>query len=75
MRDAEVARPGRRLRLALMAPPTLLLLAGAVMLVASPLAWGAAAEVGQPAWATTFSGLLVAVPSLIVGGVGLNAGA
>jgi hypothetical protein len=53
-------------------PPALLLLGGAMMLVASPVAWGAASDFGQPAWTTTFSGLLVAVPAFVVGGLALR---
>jgi hypothetical protein len=53
-------------------PPALLCLGGAVMLIASPLAWGAASYAGQPAWVTTFSGLLVALLALAVGGFSLR---
>jgi hypothetical protein len=54
-------------RFILIAPPALLFLAGIVMLVAAPLAWGAAADVGLADWTTTFNGLLAALPAIFVG--------
>lgn len=62
----------RVFRLILAAPPALLLLAGLVMLIMTPFAWGAAAYVGQPDWTTSFNGLLFAVPAIAVGAITLR---
>jgi hypothetical protein len=54
-------------RLAVVAPPLFLFLAGLATAAVSPFAWGAGEHAGLPAWMTTFAGVIFAGPAVIMG--------
>ena len=54
-------------RILLFLPPFALFAGGVMVLIASPLAWGAGSHVELPDWMTTAAGVSLAVPAVIIG--------
>ena len=59
-------------RFALVLPPLALFISALFMLASSPAAWGAGEHVGLDDWMPTVSGLVFALPGLVIGGLCLR---
>src|SRR5262245_27549000 len=51
---------------AILVPPLLLLMGGTSLLIAAPLAWGAASAAKIPDWMTSFSAVSLGLPAFLI---------